>query len=304
MKNLIFFLVFTVFFEVCAVNAQENNYYPLVQEGKVWSVVNRQGQMPWEWKYTTTQMAFFGDTTINDVLYKKMYASTKEFPEFPQDWKIQNFMREDENKKVWYKRNASSKEELYYDFSLDIGDTLPDNLGYVTPLSHIVFVKNITYEKMHNGEERKVWHLSITEYGDVEELWFEGIGSEYGIIFPISFLLVGELNSLLCVHINGELIFNDNPYGTCYKSGWPGGISSYDKQINIFPNPAKDILYIDSADKINIINISLINIYGQTIKQSEAKTGQINVSDIPSGLYFIKLTTHREEIIQKIVINK
>ena len=306
---------------VLQVNAQNDRYHPLVQEGKVWSVVyvDVLGGIQ-NLKFTTTQMMFFGDTTINDVLYKKMYATTKEFPQFPQDWTLQNFMREDENKKVWYKRINSGMEELYYDFSLEVGDTLPINLGYVTPIPETIIVEDITYKTMQNGDIHKVLHLSIMYggyFGSGKEFWIEGVGSNLGVLFPVSGTLLGELHRLLCVYENEELIYSDNPWlGICYKSG-STGIKDYDKnQIYIYPNPASNQLRISlpnsSEGGANTAkNIEIYDIVGQVVMTTpkpsktsatlsfqggesplsfgEGQGVRLDVSHLANGMYFLKI---------------
>jgi hypothetical protein len=289
-------------------NTTNNNYHPLVQEGKVWSVVFVMGDI-WDYHFTTTQMVIWGDTIINDIQYKKMYASTKKYPIFPQDWILNNFIREDENKKVWYKdKNSSSVEKLYYDFSLEIGDTLPDSLGLSMPPNYPfepVIVENITSITLLNGEERKVWHLSmmcVGLYNNIE-FWIEGIGSSLGVANPLGGGLIGGFYRLHCVHENEELVYNANLWGaTCYISG-SIGINDYDNQINIFPNPAKDIIYIDNIDNLEISAISIVNIQGQIIRQFEPTT-QLNISNIENGIYFIKLSSSKGNIIKKILINQ
>ena len=296
--------ILCMFCLVLQVNAQNDRYHPLVQEGRTWSVLERYGQMPWEWKFTTTQMAFFGDTIISDIPYKKMYVTTKEFPQFPQDWTLQNFMREDENKKVWYKMINSGMEELYYDFSLEIGDTLPENLGRTTHIETVI-VEDITYKTIQNGEVHKVWHLSyISGY---KESWIEGIGSTIGVLEPVTADLVGLYNELLCVHENEELIYNENTLqGICYKSG-STGIKDYDKnQIYIYPNPTKNELVIDNG-QLRIDSVELFDVLGRKLQfkivnlQSEIV---IDISEITDGIYFIKIASSKGEIIKKVLINK
>jgi len=314
MKHIyVIILLIAVLLGVFAAKAQNNkindDYHPLVQEGKNWSVAFVTGDLMEGYKFVTTRYTLFGDTIINDILYKKMYASTKEFPQFPQDWVLQNFMREDEDKKVWYK-NKNSEEKLYYDFSLEIGNTLPDNLGLSDPPYYPqepVVVENITSITMLNGEERKVWHLSIMCNGALyqhKEYWIEGIGSSLGVINPLGGGLVGGFDRLLCVHINEELVYNANLWGgVCYISG-SIGINSYDKRINIYPNPANNVVFIENIDNLEIRTISILNIQGQIVKHYEATTTQLDVSCITEGVYFIKLSSSKEEAIKKIMIKK
>ena len=285
----------------------KNDYIPLVQEGKVWSVLDivDYGNIE-NAQFTTTQMAFFGDTIIGDIQYKKMYASNEEYPVFPQDWWLQNFMREDEDKKVWYKdKNLSSKEKLHYDFSLEINDTVPDDIGYSY---EPVIVKDITYMTMRNGQQCKVWHLSSFcsgFYGAHYEIWIEGIGSSLGVLEPITGMLMGGCTRLLCVHENEKLIFDENFYspGTCYK-GNSNKINAYNNQINIYPNPVKNIINIKNIENIDISAILLINMQGQIVRSYNPSATQLDVSDITKGIYFIKLAYSKGDVIKKIIINK
>ena len=317
-----FFLFFQIIllFGIFTAKSQNNNpndttYYPLVQEGKVWSVLTREGPSPWNYKFSTTQMALFGDTLIDDVLYKKMYASEKEFPEFSQDWTLQNFIREDEDKKVWYKKNSSSEEKLFYDFSLEIGDTLPENLGY--EINEKVIVEDITYKIMQNGQERKVWHLTyyhcyydfstdtlICNATSYSETWIEGIGSNFGVLESISATLVGAVTYLLCVHENEKLVFNNNGWGgVCYKTD-STAVNAYKNKVNIYPNPTKGRLYIEVNESMNIYEISLVNIQGQIVRGYESSATQLDVSGIAEGIYFIKLSSSEGDIIKKVLIEK
>jgi len=289
-------------FSAGAQNSFPNDeYHPLVQEGKVWSVLNAMWNFPIPpspmgyYTYTTTQMAFFGDTIIGDITYNKLYTPIKKDPVFPQDWSLISFMREDENKKVWHKR-MNKDEELLFDFSLEIGDTIV-GIYMIPPL----IVEDITYQTMLDGKERKIFSFS-TGGSIFPDYWIEGIGSNDGLLIPFGSMITGGFYKLLCLHEYNELIFFNEEYQTCYKSSV--GIDTYDNQINIYPNPAKNIIYIEDIDKLDVISISLINIYGQIIKQYDFNTTQLDISDIISGIYFVKISTSKENIVQKIIINQ
>jgi len=284
-----------------------DNYHPLVQEGKVWSILDAEetySPHPIQaFNYKTLQMLFSGDTIINDMPYKKMYSTIKENPIFPQDWYLHSFMREDENKKVWYKdKNQNAEEKLFYDFSLEIGDTVPNVIDYLYP----VIVENITNEIMHNGEERKVFWLSSPAYipfNIFKEYWIEGIGSIIGLIYPLHGEVVGGFWNLLCLYEDEELVFFNQNWNTCYKNSL--GINDYDNQIKIYPNPAKNILFIEGIDNYDINYISLINIYGQIVRQYKSNVNQIDVSDISAGFYLLKFSINKGRgIVQKVVINR
>ena len=61
--------------------------------------------------------------------------------------------------------------------------------------------------------------------------------------------------------------------------------------INIYPNPANDVVNVVATS--NIKNIEILNYIGQTIytKSADAKQVQLNVSSYKAGVYFVKITT-------------
>jgi len=71
---------------------------------------------------------------------------------------------------------------------------------------------------------------------------------------------------------------------------------------NVYPNPVKDVLTVNLGD-INIDEISLLNTAGQVVlnKKINAKTYNLDMSSITSGVYFLKINTGNEIITQKVV---
>jgi C1A family cysteine protease len=74
------------------------------------------------------------------------------------------------------------------------------------------------------------------------------------------------------------------------------------EQLNVFPNPVKDVLMIDS--KLSFIKITLYSSEGKAIKSFDANSRQINFSDYSNGVYFIEFQTTKETIRKQIVKNK
>src|SRR5690606_23554836 len=97
--------------------ATSNNFAQItIEENKVWTVLS-QGFGP---DYHTFAIKFSGDTTINNIVYKKMLSSADS--SLANSWGQSNiFMREDSLHRI-YKYNEN-EEQLLYDFSLEVGDT-------------------------------------------------------------------------------------------------------------------------------------------------------------------------------------
>jgi len=69
--------------------------------------------------------------------------------------------------------------------------------------------------------------------------------------------------------------------------------------INLFPNPAYDILNIGTD--LNLSNYKVLNIFGQVIEQSVLKDNQVPIYQLPSGVYFISFEVERQQVIKKFI---
>jgi len=81
------------------------------------------------------------------------------------------------------------------------------------------------------------------------------------------------------------------------------GIEDYDAGLlQIFPNPATDLITVKSP--VEITSIYVINNAGQVVVDETVNTEfyQIDVSQLESGIYYIKLETGEGEMLRKITI--
>ncbi len=75
---------------------------------------------------------------------------------------------------------------------------------------------------------------------------------------------------------------------------WNGQIStgisetpSYSNALKLYPNPASDLLYVDS-DSENIGEIDITDITGRTVKSFPKYSNNLNVADMPAGIYILR----------------
>ena len=186
-------------------------YHPIVEDGKQWNVLF---SYPWnppepQHKYTDIYK-IEGDTLLDGVSYKVMYTTRNEDL---TGWSVCGVIRETEDRQVLYRRDGSSYDEILYDFSMEVGDTIIMNGSGFYPDWMFVVETN---EILINGEPRKQIVLEYS-WGD-QEVWIEGIGSLYGIIDSGSLFLTGGSTNLLCYYEDGDLIWqNTTPgYDECY----------------------------------------------------------------------------------------
>jgi hypothetical protein len=99
-------------------------------------------------------------------------------------------------------------------------------------------------------------------------------------------------------------------YGTRYLDQSSVGIENLSASQNgfsVYPNPAKDVLFINLQEKgITATKVELINTLGQTVKEallpSNGTTNQLDVSDIPRGVYLLNVWSGQNKMCRKVII--
>lgn len=76
-----------------------------------------------------------------------------------------------------------------------------------------------------------------------------------------------------------------------------GIASAHKKNFKIYPNPATDLIQIDSNENIKEVNIYSVS--GQKVLDSQGK--KINVQSLEKGIYFVEIKTDHQTIIQKLI---
>ena len=76
----------------------------------------------------------------------------------------------------------------------------------------------------------------------------------------------------------------------------------YDYSVNIFPNPATSTLNFSSDYEKGKLSVLILNAQGQEVKKfAFSGSRSINVSDLPGGIYFVKVLGDTMQT-QKIII--
>ena len=86
------------------------------------------------------------------------------------------------------------------------------------------------------------------------------------------------------------------------------GDISYNNEIIVYPNPASEKINIKlKNDQLSYNNISIINSLGQVVKtqKSNSETDvNIDVKDLPSGLYLLNINSDSSTSVKKLIIEK
>jgi hypothetical protein len=94
----------------------------------------------------------------------------------------------------------------------------------------------------------------------------------------------------------------------CLKSMTPGTDNKVDtpepSEINVFPNPANNLIQVVLPDHENPVHILILNMEGKVVR--ELMTSESNLTletnDLPTGLYVMQLSSDQLHVIRKIQI--
>ena len=174
--------------------------------------------------------------------------------------------------------------------------------GFSMFFSYLDFSNNVNLELLH-GE-----NLIFLESLNLKN----GNNSILTVTLPCEF--EGEpceLTELNCVTVdNEEAATNDEiPYFNwtiqadfVYSEDCNLGLNeSLEKQLSIYPNPAKNVLMLFIESDYNIKSVNVYDTLGKVVLEQKNPTNQIDISNISSGLLFVKIETDEGVMVKKII---
>ena len=232
---------------------------------------------------------------------------------------------------IYYSTSRNSgKEFLLYDFSLNLGDTVSvanfdeaENDGFIRYVKFKrvetigIDITNNTFVTLHdndsifvlaNGEQRKrILMENISE--TLFQSWIEGIGSSDGPFNHynnFSFELF-TIKRLLCYSENSEYLYYQHDFDydeddDCFTNYYPNNVvENNENDIMIYPNPTDDFINIENPSGSEY-SIDIYNDKGQKlISQSSSGISNINISDLPCGLYIITINSNYKNYNFKLI---
>jgi hypothetical protein len=149
----------------------------------------------------------------------------------------------------------------------------------------------VQYEVWYKKATGPTWKVRFVD-GTKNKLNVKGLQAEKNYVWKIRTICADGLVS----DFSTEQPFTTLPLRE-------GEITS-DITVNIYPNPARDILYVQS-DATGINSITIIDLSGQVVLTSNEITDNgTDISNLASGVYIIRIETESEIINQQFVISK
>ncbi|MDF2450775.1 MAG: hypothetical protein K0S26_279 [Bacteroidota bacterium] len=286
MQTIKSFKLLIIALVVCSnVCSQTNIYKPFPQTYGSWYVSGQHyvGSPPTGSYSTYQNYEALGDTVVGTYTYKKVTVSTSMSNPFNFGPKLFTFGYRNDvpNKKVYYLdiTGGLNKDTLWYDFNLNVGDSLKETYSYssfgsingnqrriISSIDSVLFCG--TYYKQFN--------FTCPISGGFETSLIEGVG------FKDKFDETGY---------QGECPFEPSAvYHTAFSTCNANSITdlSADILVKASPNPANSKLRINSS--IQFIDYTIVNNVGAImVKGNLSETQDIDVSYLTNGLYVIKL---------------
>ncbi|MDB5284309.1 MAG: hypothetical protein JWO06_3384 [Bacteroidota bacterium] len=275
------------------------NYTPFPEGNATWEDFYRnvdEDQLDW------TIYRMEGDTIINGLVYHIVSAEVFQYsnlnggggsnfhPEFC-------YLRQDSFlKRIYYLDKDRPGEILLYDFNLTIGDTskAPQffewSAYYSSP--RVFSIDTFFSDKGYKRYNFEIYD-SFQNKWDTINSWIEGIGSTAGFFEnfypPTVEVAYAELE---CFSSHNYKIFPSNGPGNCLSPYYSVNALPATLAFHIFPNPTNDFCALSFDVFEGACDAHFIDLSGREIMNiSITKTlTQIPISNLPSGLYFIKLT--------------
>ena len=297
----------TLLMLVLSIEGFSQDYKKIVDSTNKWNYLDWLFTTNGEGEAKTNSLFITNDTIIEDISYKKLMC--KIIREIDTSVVYAAGIREDTIHQIVYIRPEYQPEELLYSFNHSVGDTISIDTASWNDYYTMRSVKSIgTYD--FNGFTGKkiqicdsIFSINNPTWPPSEltcDFWYEGIGSLVSIfnLQEIGILPIGEIE-LLCYWNKNNFIYQSPDWTVCEYAL----ITSIEEHkipsnLDISPNPTTGRLRITTEAEIK--EICLIDVFGRSVFYASGL--DIDLSNLPKGMYILQITTLSNEIIIRKVI--
>ncbi len=104
---------------------------------------------------------------------------------------------------------------------------------------------------------------------------------------------------------NGDTSPYDNwniQEGVIFSEDCALSVNDYSQaDINIYPNPVNDILYIENNEHIRTKKVTFYDVFGRVVFSEKNNFNQLNFSNLNSGILFVRIETEYGTITKKLI---
>lgn len=249
-----------------------------------------------------------GDTTIQHKKVK-IIVKTNTLYDKESIEQTEEYIYVEDNKVYWWNQTIEEFTVLY-DFGAQVGDYWEIKAGHNSIVVHVDMVGQAEYD----GIVYKT--LQISDYDDMFGGTIVCTVGHLTSFFPEKMLDNKgncEVNGLRCHWNDGELLFKVGNVDCDYifvNHHLGVDETDFENGFIIYPNPSHGIIYLETFPETSQNHeYRIINILGETVLSGKisAYNQMIDVSNLPNGIYFMKIrekSTMIGEKSTKIIIEK
>jgi hypothetical protein len=291
MKNYLLVLSLIVVFQ-----SEAQNTFPFPDTNAYWNMFS----FNWGNMYVENPIGVVGDTTINNTQYVKICQSTDTLFEFQADYPFYCAVREEDSKYYFVFPNETS-EILYYDFTLEVGDTIEyPQYSYIwLPLALKVVGKDSVLVGANYRKRLSLINLdTITTGSSPNQIWIEGIGSLFGLRHIQNYTIDGY-HATSCFHQNDTLVYLNPQFQACYRWTLVGLEENQIQPLKVFPNPATEQISFEVlSDELVNSQFEIVDIKGEIFYNSiiNSPSFSVSINNLSPGVYFYDITHSSERV--------
>ena len=255
-------------------------------------------------------MEYAADTTINDKTVVIIIRTNTLYDKDGHAEVTHEYVYEEDGKVYWWNKSLEEFTVLY-DYNAGVGDEWEIKVGTQSLTMHVDALEYIDYE----GVVYRQLYVS-----DPDNLFSGSILCGIGHLtsfFPERLMMHGKdyrVESIRCYWRNGELVlkYGDRDCDEVYQEyhngieedgpSTPSTGSGTAGAFTIYPNPTDGVLFVQTVHAPSLPDQAyrIANLMGQIVQTGSlnAESQQIDVSDLPQGMYFISIG----DVTQKFVV--
>jgi hypothetical protein len=247
-------------------------------------------------EYYRTVYHLDGDTILDGNQYAKVYALEQHsiengfFGPFPCDLSsvVTSFFAggiRETGKQVFFYEPDLAAEYLMYDFTLGVGDTVPDPDGFAYGLAEKV-IDSID-SVLIDGTYRKRYNLANASSFPWQII--EGIGAGTGFKQPIM-ASISCSSSLDCYLENEMVVYSES--GSCALNLNNDELFT-ENSFEIYPQPVKFGEHFSvRATSNELTTVSIYDVFGRLVYDNGEFDGEVSIrANWDAGIYFVKVGT-------------
>lgn len=195
-------------------------------------------------------------------------------------------------------------KDIVFESNFNISTTLTFNSTILYPLTDDIG----TVENGLRYLPIKIENLEQFNEAQIQIPFLATLGNSVSTIITSEGTIIDDDNDIWFVENQGDFELTN----VCFENGEYRLVNGYSFLLigDVYPNPANDIINLDlNLIEDGEVQINVLNFYGQFVKQDQIQSSrdyiqyQLNVSDLSSGAYLIRIETRSQIFYRQFVIN-